>query len=272
MKNIVETIQKRHSTRVYKAVTLSSRLREQLLTVLKTNNEGLSGEKIDIKLIEKNPEKDGRMKLDYGMIKNHSTYIMGMIKDSVQSRLNYGFALEKIVLKITEMGLDTCWVGYFDHQYFSEFSSGDGLYIPAMVIIGEADDHLSFTDRLMRTLVKSKHRNEWNQLFFNEKNEELTQEEAGEYVGALEMLRLAPSAGNLQPWRVVFEQEERIFHFYKAVRSERYEAAGLHDIDLGIALAHFDIVNKINKLSGSWELRSNQEKNNWNYVLSWKCA
>lgn len=50
----------------------------------------------------------------------------------------------------------------------------------------------------------------------NDFNTPLSKEEAGEYQAALEMLRLAPSATNAQPWAVV--KEGNHFHFFVTTR------------------------------------------------------
>lgn len=272
MKNIVETIKKRHSTRVFKTIPINTSEKEQLKNHIDSNCNGIFGEQINISLVEKIPEKDGRMKLNYGLIKNHSTYLLGKIENNSFARVNYGYVMEKLVIKATELGLESCWIGYFDHNYFSEFSIENDKQIPALVIVGKAEKHPTVTERLMSSFVRANHRNEWRQLFYNEEMQELNPEEISTFVAPLEMLRLAPSAGNLQPWRVVFDRKKQIFHFYKVIRSEKYEAAGLHDIDLGIAISHFDLITKSKPLKGEWLRLDNIHNLNWNYVLSWKCA
>lgn len=74
------------------------------------------------------------------------------------------------------------------------------------------------------------------------------------------MVRLAPSARNLQPWRVV-KQGNR-FHFFM----QRYKGyrelvvpfitgiADLQRVDMGIAMAHFDGSLKETGLSGRWDV------------------
>ena len=272
MKNIVETIKRRHSTRVFKPNPINGSEKEQLINYINSNCIGIFGDHIDISLVEKSPEKDGVMKLNYGLIKNHSLYLLGKIENDPVARVNYGYVMEKLVIKATELGLDSCWVGYFDHNYFKEFSLENDKQIPALVIIGKAEKRPTLAERLMSSFVRANHRNEWRQLFYNEKMQALNPEEINNYVAPLEMLRLAPSAGNLQPWRVIFDRKKQIFHFYKVIRSERYEESGLHDIDLGIAISHFDIIAKSMALKGEWLKLENNHHLNWTYVLSWKCA
>ena len=71
----------------------------------------------------------------------------------------------------------------------------------------------------------------------------LTREAAGVLVDALEAVRLAPSAVNKQPWRVVLSGNRA--HFYEN-RSRGYNDGewDIQKIDMGIALCHFEVAAK----------------------------
>ena len=110
-------------------------------------------------------------------------------------------------------------------------------------------------------------------MFFVENiHQPLTQEEAGLYAEPLEMLRLAPSSGNTQPWRIVKEQNKNVFHFYKKPVRIKYEIRGLHDLDLGICLAHFELTAIQSQLNGVWKRQESQQpilENELVYMISW---
>jgi hypothetical protein len=87
------------------------------------------------------------------------------------------------------------------------------------------------------------------------------------------MLRLAPSSGNTQPWRVFFDETMNEFHFYKKVISKRYELTGVHDIDMGIALCHFELTSLQNGLSGRWLKHAGENVDpvdDLQYIMTWK--
>jgi hypothetical protein len=42
------------------------------------------------------------------------------------------------------------------------------------------------------------------------------------------------------------------FHFYKLPLKPAYEKRGLHDVDLGIAMVHFDLAARDTGLKGAW--------------------
>ena len=72
----------------------------------------------------------------------------------------------------------------------------------------------------------------------------MSKEKAGIFKIPLEMVRLAPSAVNKQPWRVVVI--DNLVHFYLK-RSKGFGKEGkldMQEIDLGIALCHFDFAAK----------------------------
>ena len=93
------------------------------------------------------------------------------------------------------------------------------------------------------------------------------------------MVRLGPSASNKQPWRIL--KLGPVWHFYLH-RTRKYpspafklliNAADLQRIDLGIAMAHFELSAAQNQLPGKWE-RSDPglplPDSVIEYVTSWK--
>lgn len=71
----------------------------------------------------------------------------------------------------------------------------------------------------------------------------MTPDEAGKLFQPLEMVRLAPSAVNKQPWRMIVTEEA--VHFYLQ-RSKGFSGGKLdmQKMDLGIALCHFELMAK----------------------------
>ena len=272
--NIIETIKRRKSCRTFNHVSLILTDRQDLESFIIENNKGIDNEVVNFRIVEKN-DAEKQMKLNYGMIKGHSTYILGTSKSTSASRVNYGYLLEKTVLKATEMNLATCWVGYFDYAYFNEVHIEDGFDIPSIIIVGYSDNRQTYQDKFIRLSISASKRQSWDKLFFNYKlKSPLTPEHVKKYCDSLEMIRLAPSSGNTQPWRVLFEETENEFHFFKKVISQRYELRGLHDIDMGIAMSHFELTTLQNGLSGRWLKHAKENVNSFDdlqYIMTWKC-
>ena len=107
----------------------------------------------------------------------------------------------------------------------------------------------------------------------------LPPEDAGMYVQPLEMVRLAPSASNKQPWRVIKHGDR--WHFYLQ-RTPNYgrgslvfnllRLADLQRVDMGIALCHFEYTARELGLKGGWKQLDPQLEtplDGVTYVVSW---
>ena len=92
------------------------------------------------------------------------------------------------------------------------------------------------------------------------------------------MLRLAPSASNRQPWRIVKERAKNVYHFY-IHRNPQYQQIlklgklpDLQMVDLGIAISHFDLSLQSRDIQGKWEVTEPSQimvPENAQYVISW---
>ena len=82
--SILDTIKNRTSCRTFKPVPLSPADKRSLEAFIRENDTGLDNERIPFTIIEK---KAGEklMKLDYGIIKGHCSYVMGASKAYVTS-------------------------------------------------------------------------------------------------------------------------------------------------------------------------------------------
>jgi len=273
--NITEIIKSRYSCRTFIQTALKPADKENLESFIVENGKGLGDEAVNFKIIEKN-DSDKQLKLNYGMIQGHNTYVLGTSKSLIDSRVNYGYLLEKVVLKATEMGISTCWIGYFDYSYFNEISIEEGFEIPSIIIVGYSEDKQPYLDKFVRFAINASKRTSWDKLFFDYKlRTPVNPERISKYYEPLEMVRLAPSSGNTQPWRVFFDESENEFHFFKKSVSKRYELRGLHDIDMGIALSHFELTSLQTGLSGTWLKHANgivKSIDDLQYIRTWKCG
>ncbi len=81
----------------------------------------------------------------------------------------------------------------------------------------------------------------------------LSSSDAGVYNDSLEMLRLAPSALNKQPWRIL--KDGNNCHFYQLKKFGYSIALGydIQRIDMGIAACHFHLAAIEKNLNGEFE-------------------
>jgi hypothetical protein len=208
--------------------------------------------------VEKRDQLNRKVKLGtYGMIRNHQYLLVGAIQNSEKAYESYGYLLEQIVLKATELGLETCWLGYFHKRSaFEHVRLGKNEILPAVSPVGYGVPDKTLYDRIVQRTVMPRRRKPWNMLFFHEDMEHpLTEDAAGLYATPLEMVRMAPSAGNRQPWRIIREKDQDRFHFYldHSRPNRGYDRRNLPRIDMGIAMCHFELSCMQGDLPGRWE-------------------
>jgi nitroreductase len=202
-------------------------------------------------------ELDEKKKLGtYGLIKGAQDFIVGTVEKSQYGREHYGYLMETIILAATDLGLGTCWLGgFFNRSLFSaKINRTPEEIIPAITPIGYPVQRTA-REKLIRSFAKADQRLPWDQLFFEgDFTVPIEKEHIGEYSQLLEMVRIGPSAGNKQPWRIIKSVNKDIYHFYttnpKDGRFLKYSK--FRPLDIGIAVNHFDFTAKELGVEGNW--------------------
>lgn len=271
-----EVIKSRYSVRTYSSKALPRELIAQIEAYCKKlSNPFLDG--VTFKLIESSQATNAKRLGTYGMINGATCYVGVTVPDEDGALEAVGYAFEQLILYVTSLGLGTCWLGGTFHkgEFAKVMAVEQGMLFPAVSPIGWPESQ-RFSERLVRRAVKADQRKPWSDLFFNNSfTEALKEDDAGEYAFALEMLRLAPSASNKQPWRVV--KEGNAFHFYEAEDPGYSGRLGydIQRIDMGIAACHFHLAALEKGLNGELHVTPPCVLNpprNTHYVFSWVCA
>ena len=278
MTPVSDIIRRRFSCRSYENKPLDDDLLRTFRQAVEASAPGLFGNAPRFVLIEMDElPRDVWKKLGtYGVIQNARLYLAGMIRPAPMATVDYGYCKEKLILKATELGLGTCWLG--GTFAISAFGQAAGMQrdelMPTVSPVGYAAGRRSLTERLLRGFAGSDHRLPWTELLFSgNASTPLTVETAGPYAEALENVRLGPSASNKQPWRIIGEREQNAFSFYLS-RSAGYRHlrdVSLQEIDMGIAMCHFDrTVNELG-IAGIWRQEETApEENAWEYMATWR--
>lgn len=167
-------------------------------------------------------------------------YVAGKIKRDPLAEVAFGVAFEKFVLYALSLGVGTVWIaGTMDRPAFEQaMELDDSEFMPAVTPLGYPAKKRAIRDAAMRRAIKADTRLSFESLFFEDSfGKPLTAERAGTYREALELVRLAPSAVNKQPWRIVKQGDT--FHFYKKSSLPANPKGDVQKLDIGIALAHF---------------------------------
>jgi len=241
----LDAIEARKSTRTFLDKPLSPTDLKIISAYLNDpkNLIGPFGNKIELELViatgKQKKEKIGT----YGFIQNEQGYILGSSTSNSQKLFDYAFVLENIVLYLTALEVGTCWLGgrFRKQQAMSHLSLAEGEIIPAIVPIGYPTEKPRLKERMVRTVLKARKRLPEDQLFFYETFDQPLGDRAGDFRQALHCVRIAPSAQNKQPWRLLFNSDCSQVHFYVT------SPLGTHPLymcdpaylDIGIAYNHF---------------------------------
>ena len=280
---ITDVIRRRFSCRNYLDKPIEADKQGSLLDFIGGLPAGPFGSHPRFKLVAASGEDNAALNGlgTYGFIRNPAGYIIGAALPGEKYLEDFGFLMESIILFATRLGLGTCWLGgSFTRSSFSEkISLREGEQIPAATAIGEYVDTDKNRSGLIRRFAKGDRRLPWERLFFEKDfNHPMETINLHELSTALEMIRLAPSASNKQPWRVV--REGNAFHFYLQ-RTPGYKdsmlkkALGIVDlqrVDMGIAMCHFDLTVKDLGIPGRWiaeEPKNEKLDNLTEYSASW---
>ncbi|MBE0646450.1 MAG: nitroreductase [Bacteroidales bacterium] len=275
-RHTTEAIKARTSIRKYSSHELPGKKLSEIFDILTTENEGPFGNMCRFWLIDSESYRNEPVKLGtYGFISGLRYIIAGTVTKGAHLNMeDYGYVLERKIIQFTRMGLGTCWIGgtFRRSEYAKTTTFHDGEIIPAITPIGFPGEKQGFRERVIKYLARSKSRKEWSELFFDRTlSKPLTKEAAGIFANALEMVRIAPSANNAQPWRIIKEGKQ--FHFFLArnkVVKESYKTVDLQRIDLGIAIAHFDLSLREEGISGLFQTANKfPVPEEWTYITSY---
>lgn len=273
--SVIKLIQKRTSVRTYQNQPLSDAVKDKLIDYFKIVDGPfniparfvLCGSRMKVSTIKLGT---------YGIIKDSPSYIIAAIKKDTMYMEELGFIFEKIVLYCTSLGLGTCWMGgtFKKGEFRKVIDLKYDEILPIVSPVGYPLQKKSLVERVMRLAAGSNNRKEFGQIFFNgDFDKPLGQRDADKYSVPLEMVRLAPSASNKQPWRIV--KQDKCCHFY-LVHAKGYSKALGYDIqkiDIGIAMCHFELTSKEFGIEGRWELKKptiNNVPENAEYIISWE--
>ena len=268
-----ELIRRRYSCRTYRPEPIAVGQQRLLTEFMAANEAGPLGAQVRFGLVAAAPGDASTLKRlgTYGFIKGATGFIVGAVRRAPHDLEDYGYLLERVILYATGLGLGTCWLGgTFTRSSFVRRFGGlqRDETMPAVVSIGLIGD--DGTERI-REREEGSRRLPPSELFFEGSfGRPLDLEGAGGYAAALEAVRMAPSATNKQPWRVVRGGDGAgkagggAWHFYQR-RTKGYgkgsalftvlRIADLQRVDLGIALCHFELLAREHGLTGSWVVR-----------------
>lgn len=263
---VTEIIRQRYSCRAYAKTPIAPEQAGRLARYAEAVKAGPLGTRLRFTLVAA-AEGDSRALRGlgtYGLIRNPAGFLIGAAGPGARNLEDFGYGLEAIILYATGLGLGTCWLGgnFTKSSFARRIAAAETEIVPAVASVGYPAENSRGRDPLRR-MARSDTRLPWDALFFRGGfDTPLGPADAGAYATPLEMLRLAPSASNHQPWRIV--QKDGCYHFYLQ-RTPGYgpgspafilfNIADLQRVDMGIAMCHFELTARELGLAGAWTVR-----------------
>lgn len=253
--DVKKAVQDRVSIRSYEERSLTKEDKSKLMdfNASLTNPFGVD---VKVQYISKDKGAEDVQLGTYGTIRGAKDFLAITVKDQPYAMEAVGYQFENLVLYATDMGLGTVWLaGTFNRKDFKNvIEISDEDLFPCICPVGYPGQKRSFIEKITRASLGSKKRKEWDKIFFlDDFSKSLTKEDAGRYTDALDMLRLAPSATNAQPWAVVKEGDK--FHFFCNYKNSiNNDVKKIKHLDLGIALSHFHQTAMSDGLNGKLEV------------------
>jgi nitroreductase len=265
-KPVTDLIKSRFSCRSYVERPIEEEKRQLLIDFMSPPQAGPFGTAARFQFVAATEQDRAALKGlgTYGIIRGNTGFIVGAVAPAQRNLEDFGYLMECIVLRATDLDLGTCWLGgSFTRSGFAKrIAATSEEEVPSVVAVGYVGER-SARDSAIRQLAGSAHRFPWAKIFCaGEFGAPLSREAAGAYAVPLDMVRLAPSASNKQPWRIVKETGRDVFHFFLQ-RTRGYNSgfltrllkmSDLQRIDMGIAMSHFELTAKELGLAGEWAI------------------
>lgn len=258
---IKEAIEKRKSVRSYDRAPLDPDVVERLRRMAEDAEAPFGAEWM---IVLQTTEDGGEFQPStYGVIRGATTwFLVGHVADDIMSALSAGYAMEKIVLVCMREGLGTCWIGgTFKASSFPEARRfPDPVELKEVVPVGIPAAKGGLLNSVMRAVAGSSKRKPMEDIFF--------ESQTGNPLGlgnrwrpALELMRLAPSSSNSQPWRAIVHADR--VDFFSAKKGD------MAMVDMGIGLRHFHYGAEECSLKGEFRQLDNiPSPSDWQYITS----
>lgn len=273
--NIKDLIENSKSTRDFKEKRVPEELVKEVISFSKEAKPLYTDQKIHMMYLEDgnmvNEALEGIAGFNGIMIKAPQ-YFLFVTDNKEHDQINVGYYVQKIILKIQDLGLDSCWISVpEDGQIVKEALSIDVEGEPAAILaIGYDEDEkkvinqFKWGENYSKTSMKVVENNVSSRLSMTEvvyfdkwgKTENLDQFIE---LGMEEVFRyavMAPSSFNRQPWRFLLKDN----HLYLAIKEDDKANEELDLLDAGIIILYVELLFTENSIDGTWKIEIDGER------------
>jgi nitroreductase len=281
MKSVLDTIKKRHSVRHYAEKEIKKEILQTIKRSLDENKTGPFGSEVRFDIVDATDYEQAELKNlgTYGMIKGARVYVAGVVKKGERAMEDFGYCMEKNVLMLTDLGIATCWIGGSLNRsvFASKMNAAEDELLPGITPIGYPSGKKTFAESMMAATSavagNKTRRKKPEELFFDKSlDTPLSLNTCGKYATVLDAVRVAPSAMNGQPWRII-RGSGNTYHMFMREKDTRFNHYGdvrFQRMDMGIAMCHFELAARELGLKGSWQTQKpSLDSKAFVYVVSW---
>lgn len=241
MQNITELVKARRSVRTFEKKKVSDDDIKKLLRCMK-ETENPFNIPVGFRLLDTKKQD-----LKCPVVSGTNLFVGVRVPRVPYAEEAVGYSFETLVLYAQSIGIGTVWIGgTMDRPGFEKaMELKDNEMMPCVSPLGYVAEKMSVREIMMRKGVKADSRADFETLFFDGTFEvPLTEEKAGRLAPLLENVRLAPSAVNKQPWRVIVDENNVHFYLKHGKNFVSEKVGDMQKLDMGIALCHFALSAK----------------------------
>lgn len=232
--DMMELIRTRKSVRTFDGKAVTENDIKKLTEYIKTITNPYD---IPVEFVLLDAKEHG---LSSPVIQRETLYVAGKVPLTEHCAEAFGYSFERLVLYAWSLGIGTTWIGGTMKREMFEKEAGvnSGEIMPCVSPLGYPAKKRSIKEIGMRTAIRADKRIKNEELFFENDFSTPLRTDDITIQNALEAVRLAPSAVNKQPWRIV--KCGNAYHFYeKKTLGSNGAAWDVQKVDLGIAICHF---------------------------------
>jgi nitroreductase len=262
---LLEAVRVRKSIRNYEPVPLRPEHVEKIRGYLDNRAlmRGALGKEFRLALLLDTALKHKEQVGTYGFIKNPPGFVVGISKSEPLALFEIAYVFHGLILYLTHLRLGTVWIGgtFNQDDVRRSVHVGKDEIVPAISPVGYAKRNPHFKERLQRTYLGATNRRPIDEVYFFGGFDEPLGGHAPPYHRALDLARRAPSAKNMQPWRVVVSRDLSRVYFYVAFslkgevgNGKREYACPPEYLDLGAFYRSFEVAVAAEGVRGSLEV------------------
>lgn len=191
---------------------------------------------------EKGEESEKRRIGTYGFVKDAPAFIGGTTAPTKEGLIDFGYLFEYVILKLTEQGLGTVWLGgTFRRKTFDDHIRQDHI-VPAISAVGYEASYRTLREKTLIRTVKATQRKPFEELFFDRDFSHPLKETGNHFfIPYLKLVQAGPSASNRQPWRIVVREGIADIYLLRTPNYANVIPFEIQWLDIGIAICHLEM-------------------------------